>query len=157
MFDDLRLKYVAICLLLCSSETIRHWSSIPDRPLHDFRALKSVAWWASSGIETSIDGLRGSKIGKGSVGCAGKEPDATFHKFHNLTRPCVSWSGNLPDWISQDKRIVSQSFDLISLLPSQRLMSRWKYQFSCDYWSQASWAQPVFRRIKLSEEWWGLL
>ena len=36
----------------------------------------------------------------------------------------------------------------------QRLMSRWKYQFSCDHWSQASWAQPVFRGIKLFEEWW---
>ena len=40
---------------------------------------------------------------------------------------------------------------------SQRLMSRWKYQFSCDHWSQASGAQPVFRWMKLSEQWWVLL
>ena len=39
----------------------------------------------------------------------------------------------------------------------QRLMSRWKYQYSCDRWSQASWAQPVSRWVKLSEEWWVLL
>ena len=25
----------------------------------------------------------------------------------------------------------------------QRLMSRWRYQFSNDHWSQSSWAQPV--------------
>ena len=36
-------------------------------------------------------------------------------------------------------------------------MSRWKYQFSYDHWSQASWAQPVFRWVKLSGEWWVLL
>ena len=36
-------------------------------------------------------------------------------------------------------------------------MSRWKYQFSFDHWSQTSWAQPVFRWIKLSDEWWVLL
>ena len=35
--------------------------------------------------------------------------------------------------------------------------SRWKYQFLYDHWSQASWAQPVFRWITLSEEWWVLL
>ena len=39
----------------------------------------------------------------------------------------------------------------------QRLMSRWRYQFSYDHWSQASWAQPVFRRAKLSGEWGVLL
>ena len=33
-------------------------------------------------------------------------------------------------------------------------MSRWKYQFSYDRWSQASWAQPVFRWIKLSGDRW---
>ena len=30
-------------------------------------------------------------------------------------------------------------------------------QFSYDHWSQASWAQPVFRWVKLSGEWWVLL
>ena len=40
---------------------------------------------------------------------------------------------------------------------SQRLMSRWKYLFSYDQWSQASWAQPVFRWVKLSGEWRELL
>ena len=40
---------------------------------------------------------------------------------------------------------------------TQLLMSRWKYQFSYDHWSQASWAQPVFRWVKLSGEWWVLL
>ena len=40
---------------------------------------------------------------------------------------------------------------------SQWLMSRWKYQFSYDHWRQASWAQPVFRWVELSGEWWELL
>ena len=38
---------------------------------------------------------------------------------------------------------------------SQRLMLRWKYYFSYDHWSQASWAQPVFRWKK--NFWWVLL
>ena len=45
----------------------------------------------------------------------------------------------------------------IPVLQSQRLMSRWKYQFSYDHWSQASWAQPVLRWVKLSGEWGVLL
>ena len=40
---------------------------------------------------------------------------------------------------------------------SQRLMSRRKYQFSYDHWSQTSWAQPAFRWVKLSGEWGVLL
>ena len=39
----------------------------------------------------------------------------------------------------------------------QRPMSRWKYHFSYDHWSQASWAQPVVRWVKLSGKWWVLL
>ena len=45
----------------------------------------------------------------------------------------------------------------IRLPMSQRLMSRWKYQFSYNHWSQPSWAQPVFRWVKLSGEWGVLL
>ena len=37
------------------------------------------------------------------------------------------------------------------------LLSRWKYQFSYNHWSQASWSQPVFRWVKLSGEWWVLV
>ena len=48
--------------------------------------------------------------------------------------------------------------DCCSLIKcSQRLMSRWKYQFSYDHRSQASWAQPVCRWVKLSGEWEVLL
>ena len=36
-------------------------------------------------------------------------------------------------------------------------MSSWKYQFSYIHWSPASWAQPLFRWIELSEEQWVLL
>ena len=35
----------------------------------------------------------------------------------------------------------------------QWLMSRWRYHFSYDHWSQTSWVQPVFRWIKPSAEW----
>ena len=31
-------------------------------------------------------------------------------------------------------------------------MSRWKYQFLCNYWSQSSWAQPVFVCVIPSSE-----
>ena len=40
---------------------------------------------------------------------------------------------------------LSNSQLILRRLTSQRLMSRWKYQFSYDHWSQASWAQPVLR------------
>ena len=36
-------------------------------------------------------------------------------------------------------------------------MSWWKYQFSYDDWSKASWAQPVFRWVKLYGVWRVLL
>ena len=46
---------------------------------------------------------------------------------------------------------------ILGLLLRQWQMSRWKFQFSFKYWSQASWAQPGFSWIIPSEEWWMLL
>ena len=41
----------------------------------------------------------------------------------------------------QRRNVVEKKTDFKGL-KCQRLMSIWKYQFSCDHWSQASWAQP---------------
>ena len=45
-----------------------------------------------------------------------------------------------------------ESESINQLLLVQRLMSRWKYQFSWDHWSQTSWAQPVLSWMILTEE-----
>ena len=42
--------------------------------------------------------------------------------------------------------------DVLNMSVSQWLMSRWNYQFLCNHWSQASWAQPVFRWAKHVEQ-----
>ena len=56
-------------------------------------------------------------------------------KTFTIISSSLVFSNRFYSWVSSMQNNIKNS---------QRLMSRWKYQFSYDHWSQASWAQPVF-------------
>ena len=91
--------------------------------------------------------------------CMQKEDMKCCHAFNlQLTKESVKESrlerGAMLSCDSIPGREAGRFYCYISLAACQRLVSRWKYQFSYDHSSQASWAQPVFRWVKLSEKWW---
>ena len=82
-----------------------------------------------------------------------------FSTFLHFVPLCCSVPyGNLHAWVMLLRVVTVRKMHYIpDVYISQRLMSRSKYQFSYNYWNQASWVQPVCRRIKPSGEWWVLL
>ena len=71
----------------------------------------------------------------------------------------TSDAGAVPanEWSHIAVTLQGQTNGKISAFLGQDLMPRWKYQLSYNHWSQASWAQPVFRWVKLSGKCWVLL